>query len=70
MCVYGVGFNLHELKGKQQTSVGILLQPVATGIPLGWSIPSQDSAAQCLCVFYHQGPSTCNSEACLLLTKS
>lgn len=50
--------------------MGMPLQPVETGIPLGWPIPSQDGVAQCLCVFYHQGPSTCNSEACLLLTKS
>lgn len=67
-CVYGVGFNWHKLKSKQLTLVGIPLQPVETGISLGRSIPSQGNGAQCPCVFYHQGPSACNSEACLSLT--
>lgn len=48
--------------------MGIPLQPVETGISLGWSVPSQGSVAQCLWGFYHQEPSTCNSEACLSLT--
>lgn len=47
--------------------MGIPLQPVETCISLGWSIPSQGSIAQCLCVFYHKGLSTCNSIACLSL---
>lgn len=68
MHAYGVGFNSHKLKAKQQTSIGIPLQPVETGISLGRSIPPQGSVAQCLCVFYHQGLSTCNSEAFLSLT--
>lgn len=68
MHAYAVGFNSHKLKAKQQTSIGIPLQPVETGISLRRSIPSQGSVAQCLCVFYHQGLSTCNSEAFLSLT--
>lgn len=63
MFVYGVGFNSNEQKVKQQNSMGIPLQPVETCISLGWSIPSQGSIAQCLCVFYHKGLSTCSSIA-------
>lgn len=48
--------------------MGIPPQPAETGISLGWSVPSQGSVAQCLCVFCHQEPSTCNSEARLSLT--
>lgn len=47
--------------------MGIPLQPVEADISLGWAIHSQGNVAQCLCVFYHQGPSTCNPEACLSL---
>lgn len=47
--------------------MGIPLQPVETCISLEWSIPSQGGVAQCLCVFYYKGLSTCSSIACLSL---
>lgn len=68
MCVFGVGFNSYYQKAKQQTSMGIPLEPVERCISLVWSIHSQGSVAQCLCflsqrAFYLQlySLSTCSS---------